>query len=233
VWPELCRQASRERRTLVCVDESGFYLLPGWSNLWAERADPGYRQEVDPGSSFGHGGSHSAGNLYTLVRQRSLKSPESVVFLKHLLVQTGQKLLVIWDGSPIHRWGAVQEFLAEGGAKRVHLEAMPGYAPDLSPLDQGCWQHLITCGDAEPLVYGHGRVAFGLKFCKSNNSCTPADNLREICNTMMVGLAFPVFWRGHHHAGHRRVSPDRGRGSARVWRPSCQRTPTPDTSLNT
>ena len=29
VWPELRRQASRERRTLVCVDESGFYLLPG------------------------------------------------------------------------------------------------------------------------------------------------------------------------------------------------------------
>jgi transposase len=29
VWPELCRQASREHRTLVFVDESGFYLLPG------------------------------------------------------------------------------------------------------------------------------------------------------------------------------------------------------------
>jgi transposase len=28
VWPELRRQASRERRALVGVDESGFYLLP-------------------------------------------------------------------------------------------------------------------------------------------------------------------------------------------------------------
>src|ERR1700688_1384749 len=51
VWPELRRQASRERRTLVCVDESGIGLLPfAWfgQNLWAERADSGCRQEADP-----------------------------------------------------------------------------------------------------------------------------------------------------------------------------------------
>src|SRR3974377_133469 len=29
VWPELRRKAARERRTLVFVDESGFYLMPG------------------------------------------------------------------------------------------------------------------------------------------------------------------------------------------------------------
>src|SRR5262249_56111821 len=29
VWPGLREQAKRERRTLVFVDESGFYLLPG------------------------------------------------------------------------------------------------------------------------------------------------------------------------------------------------------------
>jgi transposase len=28
-WPELRRKAVRERRTLVFIDESGFYLLPG------------------------------------------------------------------------------------------------------------------------------------------------------------------------------------------------------------
>ena len=99
-----------------------------------------------------------AGKLYTLVRQEALSSSDSVVFLKHLLVQTGKKLLVIWDGSPIHRWGAVREYLAEEGAKRVHLESLPGYAPDLSPLDQGCWQHLkhvemrnLSCLDLEEL----------------------------------------------------------------------------------
>ena len=159
VWPELCRQAARERRALVCVDESGFYLLPGVVKTYGPK---GQTPVVDKRLSRDHlsvmAGVTRAGKLYTLVRQKSLKSVESVVFLKHLLVQTGQKLLVIWDGSPIHRWGAVQEFLAAGGAKRVHLEALPGYAPDLSPLDQGCWQHLkhvemrnLSCMDREEL----------------------------------------------------------------------------------
>ena len=159
VWPKLRRQALRERRALVCVDESGFYLLPGVVRTYGRR---GKTPVIDKWLSRDHlsvmAGVTPAGKLYTLVRQTSLKSVESVVFLKHLLVQTGQKLLVIWDGSPIHRWGAVQEFLAAGGAKRVQVEAMPGYAPDLSPLDQGCWRHLkhvemrnLSCMDMEEL----------------------------------------------------------------------------------
>ena len=65
---------------------------------------------------------------------------------------------MVWDGSPIHRWGEVQGFLADEGAKRVQVEAMPGYAPDLSPLDQGFWHHLkhvelrnLACMDLEEL----------------------------------------------------------------------------------
>src|SRR5689334_4363642 len=35
VWPELLRQARRERRLLVFEDESGFYLLPGLVRTYA------------------------------------------------------------------------------------------------------------------------------------------------------------------------------------------------------
>jgi hypothetical protein len=45
-----------------------------------------------------------------------------VRFLKHLMRQIPGKLLVIWDGSPIHRGGAVKDFLASGTARRVQLE---------------------------------------------------------------------------------------------------------------
>jgi transposase len=159
VWPELRRQACRERRALVFVDESGIYLLPGVVRTYGLKGQtPVLEERLSRDHLSVMAGVTPAGKLYTLVRQESLSSSESVVFLKHLLVQTGKKLLVIWDGSPIHRWGAVQEFLADGGAKRVHLEALPGYAPDLSPLDQGCWQHLkhvemrnVSCMDMEEL----------------------------------------------------------------------------------
>jgi transposase len=159
VWAELRQQASRERRTVVFVDESGFYLLPGVVRTYGPK---GQTPVIDKKLSRDHlsvmAGVTPAGKLYTLVRQEPLTSLDSVFFLKHLLVQTGKKLLVIWDGSPIHRWGEVREYLVEEGAKRIHLEALPGYAPDLSPLDQGCWQHLkhvemrnLSCMDMEEL----------------------------------------------------------------------------------
>ena len=159
VWPELRRRASRERRTLVFTDESGIYLLPGVVKTYGPK---GQTPIVDKRLTRDHlsvmAGLTLAGKIYTLVRQESLSSSHSVVFLKHLLAQTGKRLLVVWDGSPIHRWGEVQGFLADEGAKRVQVEAMPGYAPDLSPLDQGFWHHLkhvelrnLACMDLEEL----------------------------------------------------------------------------------
>ena len=159
VWPELRRQAVRERRTLVFIDESGFYLLPGVVKTYGPK---GKTPVIDKWLTRDHlsvmAGCTPAGKVYTLVRTESLSSSHSVAFLEHLLRQTGRRLLVIWDGSPIHRWGAVQEFLAGRGAKRVHLEALPGYAPDLSPWDQGGWHHLkhvemrnLSCMDLEEL----------------------------------------------------------------------------------
>jgi transposase len=35
----------------------------------------------------------------------------------------------------------VRTFLAEGGARQIHLEQLPPYAPDLNP-GEGVWHHL-------------------------------------------------------------------------------------------
>jgi len=52
------------------------------------------------------------GKLYTLARQRSLNGLQSVEFLLHLGRVAGDRLLVIWDGSPIHRRAEVNEFVS-------------------------------------------------------------------------------------------------------------------------
>jgi DDE superfamily endonuclease len=66
-----------------------------------------------------------------LEQERAFKGEDVVRFLKLLMRQIPGKLLVIWDGSPIHFGQAVKEFLAGGAASRVRLEQLPGYAPDL------------------------------------------------------------------------------------------------------
>jgi hypothetical protein len=50
-------------------------------------------------------------------------------------------ILVTGDGSPIQRGPPVKDFLRAGAAKRLHLEQLPGYAPDVNP-DEGSWNDL-------------------------------------------------------------------------------------------
>jgi hypothetical protein len=50
------------------------------------------------------------GKLYMIEQERTFKGEDVVRFLKHLMRQIPGKLLVVWDGSPIHRGGAVKDF---------------------------------------------------------------------------------------------------------------------------
>jgi transposase len=75
------------------------------------------------------------------VQQRSLRGPDVVRFLEHLLRHVSGKVLVIWDGAPIHRARRVKNFLADGGAARLWLEQLPAYAPELNPAE-GIWNLL-------------------------------------------------------------------------------------------
>jgi transposase len=97
------------------------------------------------------------GRLVVQKRRQAFRGPAIVRFLQHLLRQIPGKLLVLWDGAPIHRAQVVKEFLAQGAAARLHLEQLPGYAPDLNP-DEGIWHYLkqvelrnLCCADLDEL----------------------------------------------------------------------------------
>ena len=142
VWPELRRQARHERRVLVFVDESGFYLLPGLVRTYAPEAHtPVLRAKQTRDHLSVMGGMTPAGKVYTLARQASLNGRHTVEFLAHLRQVAGPRLLVVWDGSPIHRRASVTAFVARTRGA-VWVEALPGYAPDLDPWDEGGWNHL-------------------------------------------------------------------------------------------
>jgi len=81
------------------------------------------------------------GKLYLTIQDTAFDSDGVVAFLKLLLEQITGKLLIIWDGAPIHRSQTIQQFLADGAAARIWLARLPGYAPDLNP-DEGIWHYL-------------------------------------------------------------------------------------------
>ena len=78
--------------------------------------------------------------LFMQVRPTSYDAEAVVGFLRVLLRKIPGKIVLIWDGSPIHRANALKAFLKQGAAKRLHLEQLPGYAPDLNP-DEGIWNY--------------------------------------------------------------------------------------------
>lgn len=61
--------------------------------------------------------------MLMIEQDRAFKGPDVVRFLEHALRQIPGKLLIIWDGSPIHRAKVVKEFLADGAAARVQLSS--------------------------------------------------------------------------------------------------------------
>ncbi len=87
------------------------------------------------------------------VQDHSYKGPDIIRFLEQLLEEIPGKLLVIWDGAPIHR-----SLAAQGGARRIQLERLPAYAPELNP-DEGVWRYMkrvelrnVICTDLGQLL---------------------------------------------------------------------------------
>jgi transposase len=136
------KRAEEEGRTIVWVDESGFYLLPLAVRTWAPRGHtPILRAKLTRDHLSAISGITLDGRLFMQIQEGAYDAAGVAGFLRVLLRKVPGKLLVIWDGSPIHKGQAVKDFLKRGAAKRLHLERLPGYAPDLNP-DEGIWDYL-------------------------------------------------------------------------------------------
>jgi transposase len=136
------KRGLKEDRTIVFVDESGFYLLPGVVKTYSPR---GERPRLNVFETYDHlsviGGITPAGDIYTMIQEEAINSIKCIAFLRHLQHFISRRLIVIWDRGPIHRSNEMKSFLSGGAAKKIHLERLPGYAPDLNPAE-GIWAHL-------------------------------------------------------------------------------------------
>ncbi len=153
------KKAEQEGRTIIFVDESGFYLLPMAVRTYAPVGHtPILRVKLTHDHLSVIGAITTQGMLVFQMQESSYHGEDVVRFLRLLLHKVSGKLLVIWDGASIHRGQAVKDFLARGAAKRIHLERLPGYAPDLNP-EEGIWNLLkrrelqnVCCHDLAELT---------------------------------------------------------------------------------
>jgi transposase len=80
--------------------------------------------------------------FYFQIHRGSVKGPQVIEFIQHLLRHLKGRLLIIWDGAAIHRSGLVQNYLASTDG-RVIAERLPAYAPEINPVEY-LWAHLKT-----------------------------------------------------------------------------------------
>jgi transposase len=152
------KKGARIGATIVCVDETGFYLLPFVVRTYAPRGrTPVLEETLTRDHRSVISGVTPQGQFFLQSDEEALSGAQVVRFLRHLQRHLPGPLMVIWDGATIHRNGTVQAFLASQPAGWLQLVPLPGYAPELNP-NEGVWDTLkvkelanVACGDLAEL----------------------------------------------------------------------------------
>ncbi len=146
----------------VFLDESGFSEGSVIRRTWAPRGQtPVLRTKMRSWkrmSAIGALAYRRDGRCRVLLRfhRGEVRTPQILVFLRHLLRHLRGRIVLVWDGLQAHRAKPVREFLQR--QSRLQVVRLPAYAPELNPVE-GFWGWIKgtclanVCEDTlEPLV---------------------------------------------------------------------------------
>jgi DDE superfamily endonuclease len=109
--------AHAQGQTIFFVDESGFYPLPSVLHTYAPVGQTPILREWWTGDHLSAiSGISPEGKLYFHYQDYAIASAAVVAFLAHLLREVSGRMVIIWDGAPIHRSQVIKEFRANGAA---------------------------------------------------------------------------------------------------------------------
>lgn len=115
---------------------------PTRARTWALRGQTPVLQETFNWKSLSIIGGLALWRFLFQIHAGSVKSLQVIEFLRHLQRHIPGKIMVLWDGAPIHRSLLVKEYVASTGGTVV-AERLPAYAPELNPVEY-MWGHLKT-----------------------------------------------------------------------------------------
>lgn len=141
------KNALKQRAHIVWLDESGLLLLPlvrrtyapcGCTPVLRHRAK--HRQKVSLIAAFTISPRrHRFGLYYQTLPNHWVNNVRAVEFVRQLLRHLRGRVIVIWDGGNMHKGEPVRDL--ERRFRRLTIERMPSYAPELNPTEQ-VWEHL-------------------------------------------------------------------------------------------
>jgi transposase len=125
----------------VFIDESGLSQRPHRCRTWSPRGQTPVLQYSFNWKTLSAMAGVTWWNFYFRLYPGSIRSPQVVQFLSHLMRHIPKDMLVIWDGLRAHRSRLVSDFVAQQNG-RIELEYLPAYAPELNPVEYlwGYWK---------------------------------------------------------------------------------------------
>jgi putative transposase len=135
------KKGADEHAHIVFIDESGLFLNPLVRRSWAKKGQTPildawgrHRDKVSVIGALSLSPVTRRPGLYFTTDPKDYFNAERVVrFLRDLLRHLRGKVIVVWDGGTNHKGPAIREFLRRN--KRLWLERLPPYAPDLNPVE--------------------------------------------------------------------------------------------------
>jgi transposase len=132
----------REKGTIIFIDESGVSERPYRVRTWAPRAQTPVLQYHFNWNPLSAAAGITWWNFYFRLYPGTIRAPQVVDCLTHLLRQVPGKLLVLWDRLSGHKARLTQEFIAAQG-DRLLTDYLPSHAPELNPVEYiwGYWKN--------------------------------------------------------------------------------------------
>jgi transposase len=141
------KSARRQHAHLVLIDESGFLMSPLVRRTLAPRGKTpilktkaAHREKVSVIAALTISSKRQRLGLYWRTYPRSFVNGErAAMFLRYLLQCLPGKVIVVWDGGPMHKGDHIRQ--VQQDFPRLSLERLPPYAPELNPVEY-LWGHL-------------------------------------------------------------------------------------------
>ena len=136
-WPQILRLAKERQALLLFGDEASF---PQWGTLtytWARRGQQPKVKTSGKRKGYKVFGliEYFTGRFFYQGQEGRLNSTAYLAFLRRVLAQTTQPILLIQDGARYHTSAATKAFFAQQ-APRLQVFQLPTYSPDYNPIEK-------------------------------------------------------------------------------------------------
>lgn len=140
-WPRIVLQARETDATIYFLDESAVQSRPNVRRTWALRGKRWIMKAKERREKLSLISAVSIdGDLYFRVHEENITGTDVLMFLRYLLREVPDRIMLLWYNGAIHRRKDVKQFLYDN-RERLFTRRFPPYAPELNP-DEQIWNIL-------------------------------------------------------------------------------------------